>query len=160
MSIPLPFKNAQEIENLKKEKEWFEFTPILACADNTETEDLDVRYEVQIGFGCKIKINKDISIVFVYLAVRGYIDAVSTGNNYAYIVGLPYSANGGDSYNYGSFSWGQFSYGIDNSHPCPNGMFSVKRIQVTTQRGGSEKWVAYPNNRVIIYGSGFYFTKD
>lgn len=151
----LPYFN--KLKNVQTE--WFKWTPKLACYDASETAALVVRYEAQTGFGCKIKINKDISIVFVFVAVRGYIDAVSDGNNYAYIEGLPYSANGGDSYNYGSFSWGQFSYGIDNSHPCPNGMFSVKRIQVTTQRGGSEKWVAN-SGRIIIYGSGFYFTKN
>ena len=139
--------------------EWFEWTPTLACYDATETAALDVRYEQQVGFGCKIKINKEKSIVFIFVAVRGYIDAVSSGNNYAYIAGLPYTANGGESYNYGGFTWGQFSYGVDNSHACPHGMFSAKRIQVTTERGGSEKWVAN-SGRVIIYGSGFYFTTN
>ena len=64
--------------------EWFEWTPTLACYDATETAALDVRYEQQVGFGCKIKINKEKSIVFIFVAVRGYIDAVSSGNNYAY----------------------------------------------------------------------------
>lgn len=148
------------LENMQGEKERFEWTPKLVCYDATETAALDVRYEQQVGFGCKIKINKEKSIVFIFVAVRGYIDAVSSGNNYAYIAGLPYTANGGESYNYGGFTWGQFSYGVDNSHACPNGMFSAERIQVTTDRGGAEKWVAYPSNRVIIYGSGFYFTQE
>ena len=147
------------LEKKKKKKEWFEFTPSLVCSDSNETEQLEVRYEAQTGFGCKIKINKDISIVFVCLAVRGYIDAVSDGNNYAYIAGLPYRANGGDSYNYGSFNYGQFSHGVDSSHACPNGTFSNNRIQVVGERGAAEKWVT-SSGRVIIYGSGFYFTKD
>lgn len=143
------------MKNLQGEKETFNWTPKLACYDSNETSQMQVRYEQQSGYGCKIRIKENFSIVFVTFNIRAFIDVVSDGNNYARISGLLYGAM-----DYGSMSFGQFSFGINNSNPAPSGNFAVKTIQVLTQRSGMDRWVATPNSRTIITGSGFYFTSE
>ena len=143
------------LKKIKGEKETFNWTPSLICHDAGETSQMQVNYEQQTGRGCKIRIKEGFSIVFITFNVRAFIEAVSSGNNYSRIGGLPYSAM-----DLGALTFGQFSFGIDNSHPAPSGNFSGKAIQVLTQRGGMDKWVATPSSRTIINGSGFYFTSD
>ena len=147
------------LNSLKNEKKYFTWTPRLECYNNPEeTAQLSLRYVFQSGTGCKIKINKNVSIVFITVAVSAYIDAVSDGNNYSVIAGLPYTANGG-AYNYGSFNFSQCAFGINLNSEPPNGMYSGKYIQVKKPRGGMDKWVA-STGQAIIYGSGFYFTTE
>ena len=143
------------MKNLKGEKETFNWTPKLTCYDSSETSQMQVDYEQQSGRGCKIRIKEGFSIVFITFNIRAFIKAVSPGNNYSRIGGLPYGA-----LDLGALNFGQFSFGIDNSHPAPSGNFSGKAIQVLTQRSGMDKWVATPTSRTIINGSGFYFTNE
>lgn len=147
----LPYFN--KLKNFQTEI--FEWTPKFACYDATETAQISVRYEQQSGRGCKIRIKENFSIVFITFNIRAFIDAVSDGNNYARISGLPYAAMDN-----GAMSFGQFSFGINNSNPAPSGNFSGKTVQILTQRGGMDRWVATPSSRTIINGSGFYFTSD
>lgn len=156
---PLPIKNAQEIEKLKGEKQFFEWTPTLSCL--TESEALTVEYTRQTGYGCKIKINDSISIVFVECFIRGSITAVSSGNNYATIKGLPYKNSLSNSCP--SFNFNNFYKGIDTSHSIPTGFINNKIIRVqdstNTARGAAvEKWVTCTNFEIT--GSGFYFTNE
>lgn len=161
MSMPLPFKNAQEIKNLKNEREFFEWTPEFSC--QTESEAPTATYNEQFGYGCKIKLNNEVSIVFVTFVIYGYIKQISTGNNYATIKGLPYSQS--LSYGYSCINFQTFMNGIDTTHNIPTGRFSSKSILIQnatppTRGAAVEKWVASENNEVRIFGSGFYFTKD
>lgn len=138
-----------------KEKEKFEWIPILACHNSEETKQMQVEYNIQNGKGCKIKIEEGFSLVFIVFSISCVISALSDGDNYAKISGLPYAAT-----DYGSVSFGQFSFGINITKDAPLGMFSSQSIYIKTQRGGMDRWVAYPNDKCIIYGSGFYFTNE
>lgn len=140
---------------LLNEKKYFSWTPKFICQEPTETNQLIANYQSQIGRGVKIKVDEQVSIVIFTFALRGYITQVSDGDNYARIGGLPYAAT-----DYGSVSFGQFSFGIDITRDAPLGMLSSQSIYIKTQRGGMDRWVAYPNDKCIIYGSGFYFTNE
>ena len=143
------------MKNLKGEKETFNWTPKLTCYDSSETSQMQVDYEQQSGRGCKIRIKEGFSIVFITFNIRAFIEAVSPGNNYSRIGGLPYGAM-----DYGAMSFGQFSFGTNSNNPAPSGNFAGKTIQVLTQRSGMDRWVATPSSRTIITGSGFYFTQE
>lgn len=143
------------MKKLQGEKETFNWTPKLICYDAAETSQMQVNYEEQTGRSCKIRIKEGFSIVFITFNIRAFIEAVSSGNNYSRIGGLPYGA-----LDLGALNFGQFSFGIDNSNPAPSGNFSGQAIQVLTQRGGMDRWVATPSSRTIITGSGFYFTSE
>ena len=67
----------------------FEWTPYLSC--QTESEAPTARYEVQQGYGVIIKTNEMYSLRYFTFTMRGYIDAISDGDNYAAIRGLPYA---------------------------------------------------------------------
>ena len=50
-----------------KEKEKFEWIPILACGNSEETKQMQVEYNIQNGKGCKIKIEEGFYCVFYQL---------------------------------------------------------------------------------------------
>lgn len=138
----------------KINNEYFEWTPKLSCL--TESEAPTVEYTLQLGHGCKIRINNEISIVFVEVYLSGKITAVSSGNNYAVIAGLPYLS----SSNSASFNFATFYYGVTANNPIPVGFIKNKIIQIQNGARGSsvERWIK--SDSFEIKGSGFYFTNQ
>lgn len=110
--------------------EYFEWIPALSCL--TPSEAPTVEYTVQAGHGCKIKINDNLSIVFVECYIRGNITAVSSGNNYSTIEGLPYSQS--LDYGYPCFNFNCFYRSINENHSLPTGFINNAIIRVQNGR--------------------------
>lgn len=140
----------------KNKTTYFEWTPKLSCL--TPSEAPIVTYTAQKGYGCKIKISDTLSLVFVSCYIGGNITAVSSGNNYATIEGLPYSQS--LSYCVPSFNFHDFYQAVADGHPIPTGFVNNKTIRVQNGTRGSsvDKWVVC--NNFEIRGSGFYFTNQ
>lgn len=144
----------KEYNSLSSLSTYDTWTPTLTCV--TASEAPTVTYTSRQGHYTKIKISENMSIVFVDCYIRGNITAVSSGNNYAVIAGLPYTASTGT----GSCLFSMFYRGVTFASPMPTGYFTSKliRIQNGTRGSSSEHWAVGDN--FLIEGSGFYFTTE
>lgn len=104
----------------------FEWTPYLSC--QTESEAPTARYEVQQGYGVIIKINEMYSLRYFTFTMRGYIDAISDGDNYAAIRGLPYADL--VSWANGTVVFNVFYQGIGDEFPMPTGRASNDGVYI------------------------------
>ena len=94
----------------------------------------------------------------VGLFLRGNITAVSSGNNYATIAGLPYDPMISNVF---TLSFNDFYRGVTLANALPTGYFANRtiRVQNGTARGSSvEQWATCENFEIC--GSGFYFTSN
>lgn len=128
-------------------KKFFEWTPYLSC--QTESEAPTVRYEAQQGYGVTIKVDEMYSLRYFSFVIRGYIDAISSGDNYAAIRGLPEMPIIGWGTGYCHFA--TFYQGIKDDTPMPTGRVQSNGVNIyqgydnaggTTRRGSSvAQWI-------------------